>query len=271
MSKRLTVVVPTILAACVVAVSLNINSGRAADECLGAPNATAPEGRHWYYRVDRATGRKCWYLATQGMKVRQTASRTPPPLPRPATQPAEKPAEAAAGPAEVVTFFSKNWPHLPEPIDFLRRGSTSTSNSYAEETASTDAQDDMPLIWPVLSAAELAAAEPSSAPAIKTEHLLTLIASALALASIIMGLVYAISPFQRRRRHPHTRDIASNEARVQLRPFGSAGAEYRQTDALRRQIAARRAADLDRALREERFEFETRLRELGNASRRPAA
>ena len=33
-----------------------------ADACLAAPKGTAPAGQHWYYRLNRAKGRKCWYL-----------------------------------------------------------------------------------------------------------------------------------------------------------------------------------------------------------------
>jgi hypothetical protein len=34
----------------------------AADSCLSAPKGAAPKGQHWYYHVDRASHRKCWYL-----------------------------------------------------------------------------------------------------------------------------------------------------------------------------------------------------------------
>ena len=37
-----------------------------ADDCLAAPNAPSPQGRHWYYRLDWATQRKCWYLRALG-------------------------------------------------------------------------------------------------------------------------------------------------------------------------------------------------------------
>jgi hypothetical protein len=37
-------------------------SRAAADECLSAPNGPAPKGQHWYYHLDRATQRKCWYV-----------------------------------------------------------------------------------------------------------------------------------------------------------------------------------------------------------------
>jgi hypothetical protein len=41
----------------------------AAAACNAAPKSPAGEGRHWYYRTDRASGRKCWYLAPEGQKV----------------------------------------------------------------------------------------------------------------------------------------------------------------------------------------------------------
>jgi hypothetical protein len=33
-----------------------------ASECLSAPNGASPNGQHWYYHLDRANNRKCWYL-----------------------------------------------------------------------------------------------------------------------------------------------------------------------------------------------------------------
>ena len=29
-----------------------------AEDCLAGPNAQSPQGKHWYYRIDRATHRK---------------------------------------------------------------------------------------------------------------------------------------------------------------------------------------------------------------------
>ena len=45
--------------------------------CNAAPKPAAAQGSHWYYRIDRASGRKCWYLAAEGQKVR-TAPRIVP-------------------------------------------------------------------------------------------------------------------------------------------------------------------------------------------------
>src|SRR5215813_10487844 len=43
------------------ALALGVNSASAA-ECLAEPSHDPPQGSHWFYRVDRATERKCWYL-----------------------------------------------------------------------------------------------------------------------------------------------------------------------------------------------------------------
>jgi hypothetical protein len=44
----------------------------AADECLSGPKGQTPQGGHWYYRIDRATKRHCWYLADE--RAPQTAA-----------------------------------------------------------------------------------------------------------------------------------------------------------------------------------------------------
>jgi len=55
-------------------------ASRAADDCLSKPNAAAPPGSHWYYRVDRATQRECWYLGAEGAKVRSPARQDASPV-----------------------------------------------------------------------------------------------------------------------------------------------------------------------------------------------
>jgi hypothetical protein len=50
-----------------------------AEDCLVGPNAQSPQGQHWYYRIDRATHRKCWYLgalhAQRAAPHRRSAAR----------------------------------------------------------------------------------------------------------------------------------------------------------------------------------------------------
>jgi hypothetical protein len=55
--------VPVIAAGMIgAALALATNSASAAVECITEPNREPPQGSHWFYRVDRATDRRCWYL-----------------------------------------------------------------------------------------------------------------------------------------------------------------------------------------------------------------
>jgi hypothetical protein len=59
----------------------------AADDCLSAPKDAAPNGSHWYYRIDHATKRHCWYL--KGEKLSQSAAGNSSPSAKPASPTAE--------------------------------------------------------------------------------------------------------------------------------------------------------------------------------------
>jgi len=68
------------------------NTPRAADNCLLEPSTdTALQGKHWYYRIERGTGRKCWYLREPDNK----AARVDTPVQVPDEQPAPRRVEAA--------------------------------------------------------------------------------------------------------------------------------------------------------------------------------
>jgi hypothetical protein len=60
------------------------NGAKTADSCLSSPKGAVPEGGHWYYRIDPATKRHCWYLGDEREKLAQTT--------RPKSSPAVKPA-----------------------------------------------------------------------------------------------------------------------------------------------------------------------------------
>ena len=69
------------------------HSAAAEEECLSGPNDKAPGGGHWYYRIDRATKRHCWYQREQGEKPSQitapnsaVSARPVAPKPAPAAQ-----------------------------------------------------------------------------------------------------------------------------------------------------------------------------------------
>lgn len=45
------------------ALGAGADNGSAADDCMTESNLVPPKGSRWYYHIDRATNRKCWYIA----------------------------------------------------------------------------------------------------------------------------------------------------------------------------------------------------------------
>src|SRR5262249_28410403 len=101
MQNRIGSMIPAAVYVMLAAAAFAGNPAPGEDTCLAAPNATAPQGSHWYYRIDRAQQRHCWYLGPGGQKVHRAdtqpaaksaasdspASEAPLPPPRPATAP----------------------------------------------------------------------------------------------------------------------------------------------------------------------------------------
>src|SRR5713226_8810158 len=99
MPRRMIVIVPAVLVMLFAAVWLTAGSslaGPAADECISRPAASEPAGSHWYYRVNRADHRHCWYLGPVGAKVRSHARETTAPSPSRSPQRAAETRRAAA-------------------------------------------------------------------------------------------------------------------------------------------------------------------------------
>jgi hypothetical protein len=202
---------------------LTMQASRAADDCLAKPNAPSPQGSHWYYRVDRATHRECWYLGAEGGKARtrerQAASHpqapaskpisqqpiSQRPIPQPNAQAAAEATTAQAAAADEITvgeartapddataaLSMRQW-SFPTPTASLR-GSLSMSNSYAEEQPTTASEDDMPLIWPILTPAEFAASERPSQFAVTFAQLAAALAAVLGLAALIVRTIVRLS------------------------------------------------------------------------------
>src|SRR5688500_16757441 len=63
-----------------------------ADSCLSGPKGAPPKGGHWYYRVDRATKRQCWFLGDAKEKL----SRANPQDPSPSKEQQQSVADARA-------------------------------------------------------------------------------------------------------------------------------------------------------------------------------
>jgi hypothetical protein len=54
-----------------VALTATAFSAAHAAECLSGPKGAAPQGSHWFYRIDHATKRNCWYVREAGAKPAQ--------------------------------------------------------------------------------------------------------------------------------------------------------------------------------------------------------
>ena len=129
-SKILSIGLALIPAAILVSAHSSLGEAKG-DECRAKPDGTAPAGLHWYYRVDRANNRHCWYLHAQGMPVHSridAVSRSSdvqndaageqvwkmPPVtdtPRPEYEQSETAAEQPAG------DFAERWVDLPRSVD----------------------------------------------------------------------------------------------------------------------------------------------------------
>lgn len=152
MSNRITAFAAAALVACLAGTISTTTSGNAApaddpaakDECLSAPKASTPAGGHWYYRIERGTKRKCWYLGDAGGKVNKavsskTTSAKEPKTPRGSDQLlADARAELPAGNAPMGTTRSEQaalaetvWPAIPGPTADAATRDSSGGNTTA--------------------------------------------------------------------------------------------------------------------------------------------
>jgi hypothetical protein len=256
----------------------------APDECLSKPGATAPQGSHWYYRINRTDRRHCWYLGQEGARARDASTRTSSSKPirqRSATRPAEAtaaaaptaPDEAASGPVTVAQAapspvmradmptsendpgaeFAHRWPDLPSSVDLNSRRSAPTSSSYVEEHAANCAHDDLPLVWPVLTPAEPPVAKPALQSAATWIYILGLLSGSLALAAVLLRAIGNRAPARQMARaasqeRPHVPNVPRPQVREQPQ-FADALAAALRADALSSSIADACKVDLARPLR----------------------
>jgi hypothetical protein len=116
MSNRSAISVAALFASILTGVSFtsvtDVRAQAAADSCLTAPKDRTPEGKHWYYRLERGTRRQCWYLRGEDDKSARAAPQEPS---------ADEAADAT--PAE---------PAAPPPRPVVRK---SVANAHAELTS----------------------------------------------------------------------------------------------------------------------------------------
>jgi hypothetical protein len=61
----------------------------AAEPCKASPGGAAPRGMHWYYRIDRATNKHCWYIGPVGHLKSHSATAASDSLPARKVNPTE--------------------------------------------------------------------------------------------------------------------------------------------------------------------------------------
>jgi hypothetical protein len=114
------------IATVTLAVAMNGGVAHAADNCLAGPKGAAPKGSHWYYRIDRATKRNCWYVRAAGEKPVSSPSASVAevsPPPQTPLQPAVANARAEAAAADIGQSSATG--ALPDSIDAANNGQES--------------------------------------------------------------------------------------------------------------------------------------------------
>lgn len=203
-----------------------IGSARADDNCATAPGAAPPEGQHWYYHIDRATQRKCWYLhatvplshaaaeqptapaeAVLPVVAPQSPSALTPPAtdatsaPQPAAESSNPPSEAvSARPAPHITVLTvktvtapfddapyESQAAIPKQTGEPPAPPISPANANVPADADTAPVPVAPdAVHDALAPADLAATD---AARTQSAHLFLLLALALASAAALIALV----------------------------------------------------------------------------------
>lgn len=179
----------------------------ASTDCLAKPNAATAPGNHWYYRVDRASGRHCWYQraeiaasndAAQPRAPARAAVSRPADTPQPepladmrseaGDQDAAPPAAASTiPPAQPYSWSTATPPAAPEPM-------TAPASDNATPTPVTPPQSDAVVAPP--------RAEPAPSPPIHAQvpqrpatvvedggHMPVILGAALALLIVVVGSI----------------------------------------------------------------------------------
>src|ERR1043165_9608567 len=162
-----------------------VSDAAPAETCLRAPKGVAPQGSHWYYRIDRETQRRCWYLAEigRGRVAQRSEARSAPPQAEPYDDdaaPAPPTRAPAASAAPLVNVPSEPVVDAPTPkittlvtrnvsdADQIAQAPTAASThppapSAAPDTLTSEAPPRLPEQAAVNQQAAAAISEPQAA------------------------------------------------------------------------------------------------------------
>lgn len=197
------------------------SSANAASDCLASPKGVAPQGQHWYYRLERGSKRQCWYLRAEGgkdsAKAVQTAQAAADAPTADSAAPQQHPVQDAR--AEYLTpqgNTAPTTPNAPAPAKPapMQQAATPSADSNAQQppvaTRWPDASAAAPSPAPQAAPAPVASPAPPSAKPSKSpapvalaaadattdkatgslQTLLLVIGGALALAGLLASIIY---------------------------------------------------------------------------------
>jgi len=212
-----------------------------AEDCIAKPNAPAPQGEHWYYRIDHANNRQCWRLGPEGLRVQKSAPQiekeiapaaaVQPPEPARARRPettgssvaAAARAEAAPepNPASAVSSLpfldTPRMPDLPpsvqpapQPEPVKRTQTASALDTVpAEDNSASSNVSDAPAASSVAEPPRQAASRPSAPPAptdMEIDHTFAFLMIVFAVLAVAGPMLHYA---ERRRRREETANYQS--------------------------------------------------------------
>jgi hypothetical protein len=217
------------LASITLIVAIN-GAARAADNCLSGPKGAAPKGSHWYYRVDHATKRNCWYVRAEGGQAASPNSSVTQALPQTETplQPSIANARAEASPADIrqsngiaampapAVDANADTPQSTVASRWLDRQSADSRNPSAPASADSGRNVDSPT---PPAAAPPAAADASSVSGFRSvQTLLLAIVGAIALAGLMAGVIFRFGSSMRIDRSEPRRDRRAPSDSINVKP-----------------------------------------------------
>lgn len=192
-----------------------------AETCLKAPQGAAPQGSHWYYRLERPALRKCWYLAAKARKVTQRAAAQKAPQQEPDEESDAPPAPVAnaAAPAAIAAPPVANAAPAPaaEPTPVITTLVTRNVSNTDETVSPAAPNAAQPLVAPEApplplvqapsepQAPSVAAEQPASpadqAASVSADGMSTLqlLLGALALLGLVASAAFFVTAALRRR------------------------------------------------------------------------
>jgi hypothetical protein len=227
MTNRIGNSVAAILVGAIASVTLVVamhGAAHAADNCLSGPKGAAPKGSHWYYRIDHATKRNCWYVRAEGEKPAASQSsaviQASPPAETP-LQPSVANARAESSPADIglsngvaaqpaQSGADSNAPAADSGQSTVASRWLDQTEANAVDTSTSKPVDSGAKLnssTPSVAAASLAAADARSAsPSGSVSTLFLVIVGALALAALLAGVVFRFGNARRNDRQEFGRD-----------------------------------------------------------------